>query len=103
MLNQDEEKLKYQLDFHYQSVKEAIEKFEEHYLRIILGLKQGKMKCNTKFERSHIIKVICGFGHGRVDPNKKGLKEAFLMYFTERNFNFGFLPQLGIFIIKAEY
>lgn len=65
IVNNNEEELSYQLNLHYLSVKEAKKKFQEYYLKILCDLKSGRIKNNMPTKNNHILKVICGFGHGR--------------------------------------
>jgi len=66
-------------------------------------LRSGELHNNTAFPKQHIIKVICGFGHGSLGPVKGKLKLHFLKYFTENLFDFAYSEQHGTFLLRVKY
>lgn len=59
----------------------------------------GKIKCNSHLTDVHIVKVLCGYGHGR-EGDYEGLKEKFLIYFTDNLYDFAYVEEDGVFLLR---
>ena len=71
----------------------------EYLTHIRCELLMDKIKCNSHFKNVHIVKVLCGFGHGR-EGNYEGLKEKFLIYFKENLYDFAYVEKDGVFLLR---
>ena len=91
-MNEDKNLLKQQVDLHYLSVEAAKRLFEEYRDILLYDLQEGLIQGNSEYYNVHIVKVVCGKGFGRSSGVDRGLKEAFLEYFTEKLDDFVYLP-----------
>ena len=76
--------------------------FQKYYRNILIKICKGEIQSNTHYNQ-YIVKVICGYGHGRVDKNYDGLKEKFYHYLKENQYDFIYLFEHGAFLIRAQF
>ncbi|CDW82756.1 UNKNOWN [Stylonychia lemnae] len=100
--NSDPEIQNYQIDLHYQFYLDAKYLFQKYYRKILLKLEKNELLSNAS-QGFFIVKVICGYGHGRSKNSKDGLKEKFYEYLKDNLYDFAYLTEHGSFLIRAQY
>ena len=105
VVNNNSEILNHEIDLHGGLKKlEATDLFNDNYKNIIKGLQNGTIVPNHGDGKTHVIKVICGYGHHAVDvknPLFVGiLRKAFLSFFTNSGLDFAYIEKHGCFLIR---